>query len=86
VRTDAIGSGRDACSIRRATGATSMRSEIPGGGTAWPRAASSFMPLGMRREEQQARMSAVIEWCAATGFRFSPRLQSCSGAQARRLG
>jgi organic radical activating enzyme len=32
------------------------------------------MPLGMRREEQQARMSAVIEWCRRHGFRFSPRL------------
>ena len=33
-----------------------------------------LMPLGMRREEQQARMSAVIEWCRRHGFRFSPRL------------
>jgi 7-carboxy-7-deazaguanine synthase len=33
-----------------------------------------LMPLGMRREEQQARMPAVIEWCRRHGFRFSPRL------------
>lgn len=33
-----------------------------------------LMPLGMRREEQQARMPAVVEWCRRHGFRFSPRL------------
>ena len=33
-----------------------------------------LMPLGMRREEQQARMPLVIEWCRRHGFRFSPRL------------
>ena len=33
-----------------------------------------LMPLGMRREEQLARMPAVIEWCRRHGFRFSPRL------------
>ena len=33
-----------------------------------------LMPLGMRREEQQALMPGVISWCARHGFRFSPRL------------
>jgi len=33
-----------------------------------------LMPLGMRREEQQARMPQVIDWCGRYGFRFSPRL------------
>lgn len=33
-----------------------------------------LMPLGMRREEQVARMPAVVEWCRRHGFRFSPRL------------
>ena len=33
-----------------------------------------LMPLGMRREEQQALMPRVIEWCRLYGFRFSPRL------------
>ena len=33
-----------------------------------------LMPLGLRREEQLARMPAVIEWCRRHGFRFSPRL------------
>lgn len=33
-----------------------------------------LMPLGMRREEQQARMAAVVGWCRRHGFRFSPRL------------
>jgi 7-carboxy-7-deazaguanine synthase len=33
-----------------------------------------LMPLGMRREEQQARMPLVIDWCRHHGFRFSPRL------------
>lgn len=33
-----------------------------------------LMPLGLRREEQLARMPAVIEWCRRNGFRFSPRL------------
>ncbi len=33
-----------------------------------------LMPLGMRREEQQARMPAVIDWSRRHGFRFSPRL------------
>jgi 7-carboxy-7-deazaguanine synthase len=34
-----------------------------------------LMPLGMRREEQEARMPAVVDWCRRHGFRFSPRLQ-----------
>jgi 7-carboxy-7-deazaguanine synthase len=33
-----------------------------------------LMPLGMRREEQQALMPDVISWCTRHGFRFSPRL------------
>ncbi len=33
-----------------------------------------LMPLGMRREEQQARMPLVIDGCRRHGFRFSPRL------------
>jgi organic radical activating enzyme len=33
-----------------------------------------LMPLGMRREEQMARMPAVAAWCRRHGFRFSPRL------------
>jgi 7-carboxy-7-deazaguanine synthase len=33
-----------------------------------------LMPLGMRREEQEARMPLVIEWCRRYGFRFSPRI------------
>ena len=33
-----------------------------------------LMPLGMRREEQQALMPEVISWCTRHGFRFSPRL------------
>jgi 7-carboxy-7-deazaguanine synthase len=33
-----------------------------------------LMPLGLRREEQLARMPAVIGWCRRHGFRFSPRL------------
>ncbi len=33
-----------------------------------------LMPLGMRREEQQARMLMVVECCRRYGFRFSPRL------------
>jgi len=33
-----------------------------------------LMPLGMRREEQQALMPEVISWCNRHGFRFSPRL------------
>ena len=33
-----------------------------------------LMPLGMRREEQQALMPDVIAWCTRHGFRFSPRL------------
>lgn len=33
-----------------------------------------LMPLGLRREEQLARMPDVIEWCRDHGFRFSPRL------------
>jgi 7-carboxy-7-deazaguanine synthase len=33
-----------------------------------------LMPLGMRREEQEARMPAVVDWCRRHGFRFSPRL------------
>src|SRR2546426_10370707 len=33
-----------------------------------------LMPLGMRREEQQARMSAVIERGRRHGFRVSARL------------
>jgi 7-carboxy-7-deazaguanine synthase len=33
-----------------------------------------LMPLGMRRDEQQALMPQVISWCVRHGFRFSPRL------------
>jgi 7-carboxy-7-deazaguanine synthase len=33
-----------------------------------------LMPLGMRRDEQQALMPVVVEWCRRHGFRFSPRL------------
>lgn len=33
-----------------------------------------LMPLGMRREEQQARMRQVVGWSRRHGFRFSPRL------------
>jgi 7-carboxy-7-deazaguanine synthase len=33
-----------------------------------------LMPLGLRREEQQALMPEVIGWCTRHGFRFSPRL------------
>jgi 7-carboxy-7-deazaguanine synthase len=33
-----------------------------------------LMPLGMRRDEQLARMPVVMEWCRRHGFRFSPRL------------
>ena len=33
-----------------------------------------LMPLGLRREEQQALMPEVISWCTRHGFRFSPRL------------
>jgi organic radical activating enzyme len=33
-----------------------------------------LMPLGMRREEQQALMPRVVDWCRQHGFRFSPRL------------
>lgn len=33
-----------------------------------------LMPLGMRRDEQQARMADVVAWCRRHGFRFSPRL------------
>jgi 7-carboxy-7-deazaguanine synthase len=33
-----------------------------------------LMPLGMRRDEQQALMPAVVEWCRRHGFRFSPRV------------
>ena len=33
-----------------------------------------LMPLGLRREEQQALMPRVIGWCTRHGFRFSPRL------------
>jgi 7-carboxy-7-deazaguanine synthase len=33
-----------------------------------------LMPLGMLREEQQARMPRVVDWCRRHGFRFSPRL------------
>ena len=39
-----------------------------------PSARILLMPLGMRREEQQARMPDVVEWCRRYGFRFSPRL------------
>jgi 7-carboxy-7-deazaguanine synthase len=41
---------------------------------ALPSARIVLMPLGMRREEQEARMPAVVEWCRRHGFRFSPRL------------
>jgi organic radical activating enzyme len=33
-----------------------------------------LMPLGMRRQAQQALMPDVISWCTRHGFRFSPRL------------
>lgn len=33
-----------------------------------------LMPLGLRRDEQQALMPEVISWCTRHGFRFSPRL------------
>ena len=33
-----------------------------------------LMPLGMRRQEQEALMPAVVDWCRERGFRFSPRL------------
>jgi 7-carboxy-7-deazaguanine synthase len=33
-----------------------------------------LMPLGMLREEQQALMPRVVEWCRRHGFRVSPRL------------
>jgi 7-carboxy-7-deazaguanine synthase len=33
-----------------------------------------LMPLGMRREEQEALMPRTVEWCKRHGFRFSPRL------------
>jgi 7-carboxy-7-deazaguanine synthase len=33
-----------------------------------------LMPVGMRREEQQALMPVVVDWCRRHGFRFSPRL------------
>jgi organic radical activating enzyme len=39
-----------------------------------PSARIVLMPLGMRRDEQQARMPAVVEWCRQHDFRFSPRL------------
>jgi 7-carboxy-7-deazaguanine synthase len=39
-----------------------------------PSARIVLMPLGMRREEQEARMPAVVEWCRRHGYRFSPRL------------
>jgi 7-carboxy-7-deazaguanine synthase len=39
-----------------------------------PSARVLLMPLGMRREEQEALMPAVVEWCRRHGFRFSPRL------------
>lgn len=39
-----------------------------------PSARIVLMPLGMRREEQEARMPSVVAWCRRHGFRFSPRL------------
>ena len=39
-----------------------------------PSARILLMPLGMRREEQQARMPQVVGWSRRHGFRFSPRL------------
>ena len=39
-----------------------------------PSARILLMPLGMRREEQQARMPEVAAWCRRHGFGFSPRL------------
>jgi len=39
-----------------------------------PSARILLMPLGMRREEQQALMPAVATWCRRHGFGFSPRL------------
>jgi organic radical activating enzyme len=33
-----------------------------------------LMPLGLRRDDQQALMPDVIGWCTRHGFRFSPRL------------
>ena len=41
---------------------------------ALPSARIILMPLGMRREEQEARMPAVVEWCRRHDYRFSPRL------------
>ena len=40
-----------------------------------PSARILLMPLGMRREEQQARMPDVVDWCRRHEFRFTPRLQ-----------
>ena len=39
-----------------------------------PSARVVLMPLGMRAEEQRARMPEVVDWCRRHGFRFSPRL------------
>jgi 7-carboxy-7-deazaguanine synthase len=39
-----------------------------------PSAQILLMPLGMRREQQQALMPVVVGWCVRHGFRFSPRL------------
>jgi len=44
-----------------------------------------LMPLGMRREEQQARMPLVIDWCRHHGFRFSPRLHILVWGPKRRV-
>ena len=40
-----------------------------------PSARILLMPPGMRREEQQARMPDVVDWCRRHEFRFTPRLQ-----------
>ena len=39
-----------------------------------PSAHVLLMPLGLRAEEQRARMPEVVDWCRRHGFRFSPRL------------
>jgi organic radical activating enzyme len=46
----------------------------PSGRSRLPSKRIVLMPLGMRREEQQARMPLVIDLCRRHGFRFSPRM------------
>ena len=41
---------------------------------ALPSARILLMPLGLRREAQQALMPAVASWCRRHGFGFTPRL------------